>query len=410
MHIIAFYAQLVHKHAYFGGFMKVVLAFSGGLDTCATIPWLKNKPEVDEVIAVLVDVGQEEDFKEIEKKALILGADKVEIYNQVHKMADQGLKALVLSQAVYDNTYLLGTAIARPFIADALIDCVEKYDAQAICHGATGKGNDYLRLEQRILAKLPQIKIISPWREWECTGRQDLIEMLKEKGLHFPDETPPYSMDANLWHISYEGGSLEDLNTLPAFFNKMMQLKGSTEITLDFVAGVPKVLNGQPMPLAKLISTLNTLLYPTSYGWKDIIETRTNGLKSRGIYHTPAGSLLYFAQEKLSQCYFPQPVLQQIKQWSDQLGTMIYHGIWDHPLQQAIVGALEQLYKPTTGSISITISGASAIINERQASPNLFDPEWGGFDSMDSWNSEWSNALIVFQNFKYTGLPMAALS
>lgn len=386
--------------------MKVVLAYSGGLDTSAALPWLKQVRGATRVIAVLVNVGQEDDFPMLEERAYRLGADQVHIVDKRAAMAEQGIAPMLKLGAVYEQDYLLGTAIARPFIADALVEVALESGAGAICHGATGKGNDYLRFEQRVKILAPGLTIISPWREWACNGREEAQTMVAASGVSIPTKSFDYSIDANLWHTSYEGGTLEDLSQPPApFFIDKMSQEGEAEVTLTWQQGLPTTLNGQAMPLDHMITELNHLLAPTALGWLDLLETRTNGLKSRGIYHTPAGTLLYRARTALNQCWFAKPTLDYVQRMGTEYGRMLYQGLWQHPIQKSMHAAIDALYAETEGTISLRVKGAAVHILTRQATPNLFADQLGGFGHMNQWNTSYSEALVFFQHLQNYSVP-----
>ncbi|CAM2069536.1 argininosuccinate synthase [Sulfidibacter corallicola] len=386
--------------------MKVILAYSGGLDTSASVIWLKRVKKFDQVVAVLVDVGQRDDFDALRERALMLGADDVVVVDQKSAMCEQGIAPMLKVGATYEGSYLLGTAIARPFIADAMVEAALETGAGAICHGATGKGNDYLRFEQRIKVLAPGIQIISPWREWACGDREQALALIADTGVSIPAKSFDYSIDANLWHTSYEGGSLEDLSQAPPpFFREEMHKEGVAEVQLVWEKGLPVALNGRDMPLAEMIPALNELLAPTAYGWLDLLETRTNGLKSRGIYHTPAGTLLYEARTALSQCWLAKPSLDFLEGMGQTYGKFLYEGIWQHPVQHAIEAATDALFAETQGTIDLVVKGAKAQVLARTANPNCFASELGGFGHMDSWNAAYSEALVFFQHLKYHSLP-----
>lgn len=386
------------------GFMKTVIAYSGGLDTSAAIVWLKKIKKAEQVDAVLVDVGQKEDLEFFAKGALQLGADSVTVIDSKKSLCEQGIAPLLKSCARYENHYLLGTAVARPFIADALMKVAEQKGANAVCHGATGKGNDYLRFEQRILAINPAMKIVSPWREWQLGGREEALEFLKESDVFSQTKDPhfSYSQDANLWHTSYEGGSLENLeNPVPAEIKKKMLQQGSAQVKIGWRDGVPTQLNGESMSLHLLIENLNQILEPTGYGWVDLVETRTNGMKSRGIYYTPAGTLLYLGQSALMSCIFSGPTLKWIHENSAIYAQLIYEGQWGHPLLEALNQAFNTLYLNTQGEMDFYIRGAQAIIEKRAATPSKFSSQLSGFETMKAWNNAISESLVSIQQLKW---------
>lgn len=390
--------------------MHVVLAYSGGLDTSTAIPWLKQTKGAEKVTAVLVDVGQNEDLQGACKRGLALGADAVRIVSKVDEMVEKGVVPMLKVGAVYDGSYLLGTAIARPFIAEALVEVALEVGATAICHGATGKGNDYLRFEQHIRATAPGLDIIAPWREWDLNDRAAAVALLEESGYPVPAKTFTYSMDANLWHCSYEGGPLEDLSgPVPSEIAERMLAGGMAQVEISFKDGVPSALNGQAMNLTQIIQTLNALLDDTGYGWIDLVETRTNGLKSRGIYHTPAGTLLYAARDAVNRLMFPKPTLDYLDEQAVAYGKMIYEGAWDHPLRSAIDHAVDAIYAGTQATVQLAVGGGRVLVQKRVASPNLFDAQLGGFGHMDAWDDSFSDSLVYLQRMKYHSKPYPKL-
>lgn len=381
--------------------MRVVLAYSGGLDTSAAIVWLKTVKKVW-VHAVLVDVGQEENLADLQDRAYALGADAVSVVDRRKAMVEQGVFPLLMLGARYEQDYLLGTAIARPFIADALVEAALESGAGAICHGATGKGNDYLRFEQRIKILAPGMAIISPWREWSFEGRDEACELVRQAGVSLPAKAFDYSIDANLMHRSYEGGVLENLQQpLPEFFQEAMTRPGQVDLEIGFSGGLPCSLNGEEQEGLPLMQKLNAWVSQTAFGWLDLLETRTNGLKSRGIYHTPAGSVLHLARTALNRCWFPKPVLDALDEMGRKVGVLVYQGVWQHPLQMAYQTAARELYAETKGSISLRVCGAQALIQSRAASPNLFKQALGGFGHMSQWPSQFSEALVFFQHLQH---------
>jgi argininosuccinate synthase len=392
-----------------GVFMKVTVAYSGGLDTSAALVWLKKVKKAAQVDAVLVDVGQKEDLKFLSQRALQLGADSVTIVDSKASLCEKGIGPLLRATARYENQYLLGTAIARPFIAEALMKVASEKNADSVCHGATGKGNDYLRFEQRILSINPDIKIISPWREWQLGGREEAFEYLKNSDVSFSKASNSpfnYSQDANIWHTSYEGGSLENLELpVPSELQSRMLQEGGAQVKLDWVNGLPVRLNDEQLPLHQLIENLNSLLFKTGYGWIDLVETRTNGIKSRGIYYTPAGTLLYAAQFALMSCYFSGPTLKWIQDNSPIYSQLIYEGHWDHPLLLALNQSYKALYEGTCGSIEFQVAGAQAIIRKRTASPSKFSSHLSGFETMKAWNNQVSESLVQIQQLKWHSQP-----
>ena len=288
---------------------KVILAYSGGLDTTAIIPWLKENYDYD-VICCCIDVGQGNELDGLEERAKYSGAEKLYILDVVDEFVDEYAIPCVKAGAVYENKYLLGTSMARPLIAKKLVEIAKKEGAVAICHGATGKGNDQVRFELGIKALAPDLKIIAPWRcneTWKMQSREDEIEYCKQHGIDLPfDASHSYSRDRNLWHISHEGLELEDPANAPNY-DHLLVLGVSPEkapdvptyITIGFEKGVPVSLNGEKLGAVELVTKLNEIGGANGIGIIDIVENRLVGMKDRGVYETPGGSILYFAHEQL---------------------------------------------------------------------------------------------------------------
>ncbi|MCL2213014.1 MAG: argininosuccinate synthase, partial [Oscillospiraceae bacterium] len=285
---------------------KIVLAYSGGLDTTVIIPWLKENYEGCEIIACCVDVGQCGDYKELEDKAIAIGADKVMVINAREEFVTDYLYPMVKANAVYEGKYLLGTSVARPLIAKKFVDIALAEGADAICHGATGKGNDQIRFELTIKAFAPWLNIIAPWRIWDIKSREDAMEFLAQRGLPVPmKKEESYSRDENLWHLSHEGLELEDPTQEPNY-RKLLQLSVPPEdapdtpeyVEIQFEQGIPVLLNGKSLSPAQLISELNKIGGRNGVGIADIVENRVVGMKSRGVYETPGGTVLYAAHRE----------------------------------------------------------------------------------------------------------------
>ena len=312
---------------------KVVLAYSGGLDTTAIIPWLKENFDY-EVICVCVNCGQAEELDGLEERAKACGASKLYIEDVIDEFCDDYIVPCVQAHAVYENKYLLGTSMARPLIAKKLVEIARKEGAVAICHGATGKGNDQIRFELGIKALAPDIKIIAPWRsdKWNMDSRESEIEYCKAHGIHLPFSTDSsYSRDRNIWHISHEGLELEDPANEPNFEN-MLVLGVTPEqapekgeyVTMTFEQGVPKTLNGKAMKVSEIITELNALGGKHGIGIVDIVENRVVGMKSRGVYETPGGTILMAAHEQLEELTLDRETMETKKKLGSQFAQVVY--------------------------------------------------------------------------------------
>ncbi|MCD7805912.1 MAG: argininosuccinate synthase, partial [Lachnospiraceae bacterium] len=324
---------------------KVILAYSGGLDTTAIIPWLKENFDY-EVICCCIDCGQAEELDGLEERAKSCGASKLYIENVIDEFCDEYIVPCVQANAIYENKYLLGTSMARPLIAKKLVEIARKEGATAICHGATGKGNDQIRFELGIKALAPDIKIIAAWRsdKWNMSSRQEEIEYCRAHGIDLPfSADSSYSRDRNLWHISHEGLELEDPAQEPNY-DHLLVLSQTPEkapdqpeyVTMTFEAGVPKSLNGKEMKVSEIIEGLNALGGKHGIGIIDIVENRVVGMKSRGVYETPGGTILMEAHQQLEELILDRETYTQKKEMDNKFPDLVYEGKWFTPKREAI--------------------------------------------------------------------------
>ncbi|MBQ5735446.1 MAG: argininosuccinate synthase [Lachnospiraceae bacterium] len=344
---------------------KVVLAYSGGLDTTAIIPWLKETYNYD-VICCCVDVGQESELEGLDERAKLSGAAKLYILDVVDEFVDDYIIPTVKANAVYENKYLLGTSFARPLIAKKLVEIARKEGAVAICHGATGKGNDQVRFELSIKALAPDIKIIAPWRcndTWKMQSREDEIEFCKAHGIDLPFAADSsYSRDRNLWHISHEGLELESPANEPNY-DHLLVLSQTPEkapdegeyVTLTFEQGVPKTLNGKAMKASDILRELNKLGGKHGIGIIDIVENRVVGMKSRGVYETPGGTILMEAHTQLEEIILDRDTLSCKKELSNRFANLVYEGKWFTPLREALQAFVESTQKYVTGEVKFKL-------------------------------------------------------
>ena len=344
---------------------KVVLAYSGGLDTTAIIPWLKETYNYD-VICCCVDVGQESELEGLDERAKLSGAAKLYILDVVDEFVDDYIIPTVKANAVYENKYLLGTSFARPLIAKKLVEIARKEGAVAICHGATGKGNDQVRFELSIKALAPDIKIIAPWRcndTWKMQSREDEIEFCKAHGIDLPFAADSsYSRDRNLWHISHEGLELESPANEPNY-DHLLVLSQTPEkapdegeyVTLTFEQGVPKTLNGKAMKASDILRELNKLGGKHGIGIIDIVENRVVGMKSRGVYETPGGTILMEAHTQLEELILDRDTLSCKKELSNRFANLVYEGKWFTPLREALQAFVESTQKYVTGEVKFKL-------------------------------------------------------
>ncbi|WP_435307811.1 argininosuccinate synthase [Sebaldella termitidis] len=365
---------------------KVVLAYSGGLDTSIIIPWLKENYDL-EVIACCVNVGQEDDMEEVRKKAVESGATKVYVEDKreefVRDYAFRGLKA----GAVYEHKYLLGTAFARPLIAKTLVDVAHKENAKYICHGATGKGNDQVRFETGIASFDPELKIIAPWRMWDISSREDAIDYANKHGISVPvTKEKIYSRDQNLWHISHEGGDIEDLTTehqediLYLMTTSPEKAKNDpTYVEISFEKGWPVKVDGKALAPVELLETLNKIAGENGVGITDIVENRIVGMKSRGIYETPGGTLLMEALNELECIIFDKDTLNFKKLVSQKYADLTYSGQWFTPLREALDAFVDKVHENATGTIKLKLYKGNIKVAGRYSDYALYSEKISSF-------------------------------
>ena len=371
---------------------KIVLAYSGGLDTSIIIPWLKENYNDPEIIAVAADVGQGDELDGLEEKALKTGASKLIIADLVDEMVDDVIVPAMKMDAKYE-TYLLGTAFARPVIGKKLAEIALAEGADAIAHGATGKGNDQVRFELAIKRFAPDMKIIAPWREWDIKSREEEIDYAEAHNvpLKISRETN-YSKDKNLWHLSHEGLDLEDPANEPDYDKPGFLEMGvspfqapdkPTYVTIDFEAGAPVALDGEKMKASQIIKKLNAIGGANGIGIIDIVENRLIGMKDRGVYETPGGSILYFAHEQLEMLTVDKDTLHEKKKLAVDLADQIYNGKWYSALTNALVAFANESNKLVTGSVKLKLYKGN-IIPAGMASPySLYSEELVTFGESD---------------------------
>ena len=374
---------------------KVVLAYSGGLDTTAIIPWLKENYNYD-VVCCCVDCGQGEELDGLEERAKMSGASKLYIEDITDEFAEDYIVPCVMADAVYENKYLLGTSMARPGIAKKLVEIARKENAVAICHGATGKGNDQIRFELGIKALAPDIKIIAPWRDdkWNMQSRQDEIDYAKAHGIHLPFSVDQsYSRDRNLWHISHEGLELEDPSCEPDYKHLLVLTTPPEEapnepeyVTMTFEAGVPTSVNGNKMKPADIIRELNRLGGKHGIGIIDIVENRVVGMKSRGVYETPGGTILMEAHRQLEELCLDRDTLAVKKDLGNRLAQVVYEGKWFTPLCDALQAFVKSTQKYVTGEVKFKLYKGN-IIRAGETSPySLYNESLASFTTGDLYD------------------------
>ncbi len=382
---------------------KVILAYSGGLDTTAIIPWLKENFDY-EVVCVCADCGQGEELDGLEERAKSCGAAKLYIEDITDEFVEDFVLPCVKAGAVYENRYLLGTSMARPVIAKRLVEIARKENASAICHGATGKGNDQIRFELGIRAMAPDLKIIAPWRsdKWGMNSRQEEIEYCRSHGIHLPFSADnSYSRDRNLWHISHEGLELENPAEAPDYEHLLVLSvppeKAPDEaehVSLRFAAGVPVALNGKEMKAADIIRELNTLGGRHGIGIIDIVENRVVGMKSRGVYETPGGTILYAAHEQLEELILDRETYAVKRDLGAKFAQVVYEGKWFTPLREALQAFIDKTQEDVTGEVKLRLYKGN-IIKEGTTSPySLYDEDIASFTTGDLYDHHDAEGFI----------------
>ena len=389
---------------------KVILAYSGGLDTTAIIPWLKENYDY-EVICCCIDCGQGEELDGLEERAKLSGATKLYIEDLIDEFCDDFIVPCVQANAVYENKYLLGTSMARPGIAKRLVEVARKEGATAICHGATGKGNDQIRFELGIKALAPDLKIIAPWRDdkWNMQSREEEIEYCKAHGIDLPfSANSSYSRDRNLWHISHEGLELEDPACEPNY-DHLLVLGVSPEkapdegeyVTMTFEKGVPTSVNGKEMKVSDIIRTLNELGGKHGIGIVDIVENRVVGMKSRGVYETPGGTILMEAHQQLEELVLDRATMEVKKDMGNKMAQIVYEGKWFTPLREAIQAFVTSTQEYVTGEVKFKLYKGN-IIKAGTTSPyTLYNESLASFTTGDLYDHHDAEGFITL-----FGLPL----
>ena len=389
---------------------KVILAYSGGLDTTAIIPWLKENYDY-EVICCCIDCGQGEELDGLEERAKLSGATKLYIEDLIDEFCDDFIVPCVQANAIYENKYLLGTSMARPGIAKRLVEVARKEGAVAICHGATGKGNDQIRFELGIKALAPDLKIIAPWRDdkWNMQSREEEIEYCKAHGIDLPfSANSSYSRDRNLWHISHEGLELEDPSQEPNY-DHLLVLGVSPEkapdegeyVTMTFEKGVPTSVNGKEMKVSDIIRTLNELGGKHGIGIVDIVENRVVGMKSRGVYETPGGTILMEAHQQLEELVLDRATMEVKKDMGNKMAQIVYEGKWFTPLREAIQAFVTSTQEYVTGEVKFKLYKGN-IIKAGTTSPyTLYNESLASFTTGDLYDHHDAEGFITL-----FGLPL----
>lgn len=390
---------------------KIVLAYSGGLDTTVIIPWLKETYKDTEIIAVCANVGQGSETEGLEQRAIKTGASKIYIEDLTEEFITDFIYPTLKANAVYEGKYLLGTSMARPLIAKRLVEIALKEGAFAICHGATGKGNDQVRFELTIKALAPQLEIIAPWKmdEWKMTSREDEIAYLEQHNIPVPmKKDDSYSRDRNIWHISHEGLELEDPKNEPNY-DKLLQLLVTPEkapdkdtyVEIEFLKGVPVAVDGQKLSPVEIMKTLNKLAGENGIGICDIVENRVVGMKSRGVYETPGGTILYYAHRELEYLCLDKQTQAFREIVSNKYAELVYSGEWYTPLREALDAFVNSTQEVVTGKVKLKLYKGN-IISAGSTSPySLYNESIASFTTGDLYSHKDAAGFI-----NLFGLPL----
>ena len=390
---------------------KIVLAYSGGLDTSVIIPWLKENYAGAEVIAACADVGQPDDFEAIEKKAYASGASKVYIMDIKKEFLEEYVWPTVKAGAVYEGKYLLGTSFARPLISKKLVEIAKQEGADAIAHGATGKGNDQVRFELTVKALAPEIKLIAPWRMWDMKSREDELVYAEKHGVpidYKSEENPyPYSMDWNIWHLSHEGDDLENPANAPKDMVYMVTTPPEKApdvpeyVTIDFEQGIPVAVNGQKMGAVELLTELNAIGAKNGVGIVDIVENRLVGMKSRVIYENPGGAIIMYAHRELEYLCLDRDTYHYKEKVANEYAELVYDGKWFSPLREALDAFVNETQKTVTGTVKLKLYKGN-IMSAGSTSPySLYSEEYVTFGEDDVYDQTDAEGFI-----NLFGLPL----
>ena len=388
-------------------FKKVVLAYSGGLDTSVIIPWLKENYGGCEVIACCADIGQGDDMQAIHDKALRSGASKCYILDLTQEFLEEYVWPTLKGGAVYEGKYLLGTSFARPLIAKRLVEVAKKEGAEAIAHGATGKGNDQVRFELTVKALAPNMAIVAPWREWDLLSRTQEIEYAKAHNIDIPTDNKKYSMDKNIWHLSHEGSDLEDPWNEPQ--NEMYLVSKAPEdaadkpeyVTIDFEKGIPVAVNGKKMGAVELLTELNDIGARNGVGIVDICENRLVGMKSRGVYENPGGAILFYAHRELEYLCLDRATYHYKEGVAIRFGELVYDGMWFCQLREALSAFVDSTQETVTGTVKLKLYKGNIMSAGAKSPYSLYNQEFVTFEEDHVYNQADAEGFI-----NLFGLPL----
>ena len=381
---------------------KVLLAYSGGLDTSAIIPWLIENYHC-EVVCYCANVGQEEELDHLEERAKASGASKLIIDDLVEPLCKEYIWPLVKSGAVYERKYYLGTSIARPIVAKRLVEVAQQEHADAIAHGCTGKGNDQVRLENGIHSLDPSLKVIAPWRIWDFTSREDLLNYLDQKGIGYPDSAKNpklFSRDRNIWHISHEGGPIENIDSEPdeSFWVMTVSPEQAPDkpeyVEIEFEAGEAVAVNGKKMSPAQLVHELNVIGGRNGIGRCDMVENRLVGMKSHGLYETPGGTILCTAHSELEFVTCDRETMHFKDQIAPKYAELVYNGLWFSPLVQSLNVFFDETNKWVTGSIKLKLYKGNIMIAGRKPKYNLYNENFASFGDVSLYDHKDATGFI----------------
>lgn len=372
---------------------KAILAYSGGLDTTVLVPWLKEQG-VEEIICAAADVGQIAQPELLEQKALATGADKFVLLNLRDEFISDYVFPCIQAGAKYEGTYLLGTAMARPLIAKALVELAHSEDTKLIVHGCTGKGNDQVRFELTMYALDPEIEVVAPWRFWDIKSRSEEIQYVRDHGIQLDfAEDESYSMDENLWHLSHEGLDLElpsnaaDLNKILKWVTPPEQAPDeSAEVSIEFKGGIPVAIDGVAMNPVDIVTKLNILGGQHGIGIDDLVENRLVGMKSRGVYENPAGTILYFAHEKLESITLDVDTLHFKQPLAYKIAELVYNGKWESNLFKALNAFVQATQQKVNGIVKLKLYKGQVYVLELHSSDSLFSEEHATFEHAEAYD------------------------
>lgn len=386
---------------------KVVLAYSGGLDTSVIIPWLRENYDGCEVIAMCADVGQGDELDAVHDKALASGASKVYIEKLTKPFLEEFVWPTLKAGAIYEGKYLLGTSFARPLIAQRLVEIAQKEGADAIAHGATGKGNDQVRFELTVKALAPHLEIIAPWREWDILSREDALAYAAKHNIPVATSNKTYSMDRNIWHLSHEGSDLEDPWNAPK--DGMLLVTKTPEaapdkatyVTVDFEKGIPVAVDGKKLDAVELLTLLNEIGAANGIGITDIVENRLVGMKSRGVYENPGGAILYYAHRELEYLCLDRAMLHYKETVAIRYGELVYDGMWFSQLREALDAFVNQTQECVTGTVRVKLYKGNIISAGAKSPYSLYSEEFVTFGRDEVYNQADGTGFI-----NLFGLPL----